>query len=73
LGYTPNSAILQKVGIKSLYIFSTVQNILTFTKYSGLDPEVNAYGVNSRGTEIGIDYGTYPQSKTYIFGVNITF
>ena len=73
LGYTLNPGLLQRAGIKNLYIFSTVQNLFTLTKYSGLDPEVNAYGVNSRGTEIGIDYGTYPQSKTYIFGLNFTF
>jgi len=49
----------------------TGQNLLTLTKYSGYDPEVNAYGASS--VALGVDYGTYPQSKTVIFGVNVEF
>ncbi|MEI7663491.1 MAG: TonB-dependent receptor [Bacteroidota bacterium] len=55
--------------IKKLTIYITGQNLLTFTKYSGFDPEVNAFG--SSATELGIDYGTYPQSKTLILGLNV--
>lgn len=57
--------------IKRLTVYVTGQNLLTFTGYSGFDPEVNAYG--NSATELGIDYGTYPQSINVIFGLNVQF
>jgi TonB-linked SusC/RagA family outer membrane protein len=57
--------------IKQFSVYVTGQNLLTFTKYSGFDPEVNAYGNNA--AEMGIDYGTYPQSINVIFGLNLKF
>lgn len=57
--------------IPQLSVYVTGQNLLTFTGYSGFDPEVSAYGNSS--TEFGIDYGTYPQSINVIFGVNVQF
>ena len=57
--------------IKRLSVYVTGQNLLTFTKYSGFDPEVNAYGMSA--TELGIDYGTYPQAITMIVGLNVEF
>jgi hypothetical protein len=57
--------------IKQFSVYVTGQNLLTFTGYSGFDPEVNAYGNNA--TEMGIDYGTYPQSINVIFGLNVQF
>jgi hypothetical protein len=57
--------------IKNLSVYVTGQNLLTFTKYTGFDPEVNAFG--NSAVEVGIDYGTYPQSRTIVFGVNVEF
>lgn len=57
--------------IQDLSVYITGQNLLTFTGYSGFDPEVNAFGTSA--TELGIDYGTYPQSMTLILGLNVTF
>jgi TonB-linked SusC/RagA family outer membrane protein len=57
--------------IKNLSVYVTGQNLLTFTSYSGFDPEVNAYG--NSAVEQGIDYGTYPQAITLIFGLNLEF
>ena len=71
LAYSLPKKILSKATISELQFYITAQNLLTFTKYSGYDPEVNAYGTSS--TELGVDYGTYPQSRTFIFGVNIQF
>jgi TonB-linked SusC/RagA family outer membrane protein len=56
---------------KMLSVYITGQNIWTITDYSGFDPEVNAFG--NSATELGIDYGTYPQSITVILGVDVTF
>jgi len=58
--------------IQSLKLYVTAQNLYTWTKYSGFDPEVSAFGGNS-GTALGIDYGTYPQVRTFIFGLKAGF
>jgi hypothetical protein len=57
--------------ISRLSIYVTGQNLLTFTGYSGFDPEVNAYG--NSAVEMGIDYGTYPQARSIIVGLNVEF
>ncbi len=57
--------------IKLLSVYFTGQNLLTFTNYSGFDPEVNAFG--NSATELGIDYGTYPQARTFVVGLNVEF
>ncbi|MBU1008820.1 MAG: TonB-dependent receptor [Bacteroidetes bacterium] len=57
--------------IQNLSVYVTGRNLLTFTKYSGFDPEVNAF--NNSATEMGIDYGTYPQSRSIIVGLNVEF
>jgi TonB-dependent starch-binding outer membrane protein SusC len=62
----------QKIkAISKLTVYITGQNLLTLTQYSGFDPEVNAYG--NSATELGIDYGTYPQARSLIVGLNVEF
>ncbi|HEU4790756.1 MAG TPA: TonB-dependent receptor [Flavobacterium sp.] len=69
LGYDFNKMML---GLKSLKLYFTGQNLITWTNYSGFDPEVSAYNTNT-GTSPGIDYGTYPQVRTFIFGLKAGF
>jgi len=57
--------------IKNLSVYITGQNLLTFTNYTGFDPEVNAFGSSS--TTLGVDYGTYPQARSIIVGINVEF
>jgi len=57
--------------IKRASIYVTGQNLVTLTKYSGFDPEVNAFG--NSALQLGIDYGTYPQVRSLIIGMNIDF
>ena len=71
LGYMLQGRWMGKVGINKLNIYVTGQNLLTLTNYSGYDPEVNMGGGSS--TVLGVDYGTYPQSKSVVAGVNIEF
>nr|WP_255406449.1 TonB-dependent receptor [Prevotella sp. KH2C16] len=71
LAYLFDKEQIRKWGLSRLQLYVTGQNLLTLTKYSGYDPEVNAYGSNA--VLLGIDYGTYPQSKAVIFGLNIEF
>jgi TonB-linked outer membrane protein, SusC/RagA family len=67
IGYTLPKSITRKVLINSLRLYVAAENLLTFTKYEGFDPEVGTSG----GTSIGIDRGCYPQARTFTFGVNV--
>ena len=71
LSYKILENVKKKKGVPKMSVYVTGQNLLTFTKYSGYDPEVNAYG--NSATEMGIDYGTYPQALTFIAGLNVEF
>lgn len=71
LSYNFNTARMSRLGISRLSVYTTGQNLVTLTKYSGFDPEVNAYGLSA--TELGIDYGTYPQARTLTVGMNVEF
>lgn len=71
LSYDVNLPIMKKWNISRLQPYFTAQNLLTLTKYSGFDPEVNQFGGSS--TIQGIDWGTYPQVRTFVFGLNIDF
>ena len=70
LGYDLPKRTLKKVNIKSLRFYVSAQNLITWTKYTGLDPEVSAY--NSALTP-GFDYSVYPRAKTIIAGLNLNF
>jgi TonB-dependent starch-binding outer membrane protein SusC len=62
------------LNISSLRAFITAQNLFTFTKYKGFDPEVSAASSGlGRSISVGEDNATYPQAKTFVFGVNVTF
>ncbi len=71
LSYNFSGKLLKKWGITRLQPYFTATNLLTWTNYSGMDPEVNQWG--NSGTVQGIDWGTYPHSKTYTLGVNVEF
>lgn len=71
LGYTLPEKLTEKLKIKSLRFYTTGENLFTITNYSGLDPEVNAFG--SSNTVRGIDFGTYPQTRNILFGASIKF
>ncbi|MCU4156160.1 TonB-dependent receptor [Carboxylicivirga sp. A043] len=59
--------------LSSVRLYFSGQNLLTFTDYSGLDPEIGASSSTQASLTQGIDYGTYPQSRTYSFGASVTF
>jgi len=63
IGYTLPQNITQKFRCSKLRFYVTASNLFTITKYSGYDPEVGS----------GVDYGNYPQSRTFTFGLNATF
>ncbi|MDR0658411.1 MAG: TonB-dependent receptor [Mediterranea sp.] len=67
--------ILAKAGLNQLRVYVNATNLLTFTEYSGADPEVNVAGdYNSGvGTVQGLDFSTPPHPRTIVFGFNVTY
>ena len=70
LGYTFPRKMLSKIGISKLRLYATGSNLLTWTKYSGFDPEVSTMG---SGLTPGVDFGAYPKSRSFVFGINLAF
>jgi len=68
LGYTIPESISRKALISKFRVFVSAENLLTFTKYEGFDPEISA-----GGTSIGIDRGIYPQARVLSCGLNVAF
>lgn len=75
LGYTLPSSLLDRLNIERLRIYVSAQNILTLTEYPGYDPEVNyqSSGGTNGNRNLGLDYGSYPNAKSYTIGLNIGF
>ena len=68
LGYTLPQTLTKKFFVERLRFFVMAENLATWTKYWGFDPEIS-----SGGTSLGVDRGIYPQARTYTIGFNITF
>jgi len=76
LGYTIPEVITQRFGVSVLNVYLNAQNLLTWTNYSGLDPEVGNLVDNSqqnRNVARGIDFNAYPVNKMYLLGIKLTF
>jgi hypothetical protein len=70
LSYSLKKSWASKIHVQSIKIFATGYNLFTFTKYSGMDPEVNYAGDSN--LRLGTDFFTYPQSRKFVFGINIS-
>jgi len=68
LGYSLPKNIINKFYVDRIRLYVSAENLLTFTKYHGFDPEIS-----SGGTSLGVDYGVYPQARTFMIGVNVGF
>ncbi len=69
IGYTLPSTVTEKIGATNLRVYLQGTNLLTFTEYTGFDPEINAIGNNQ--LNLGIDNNVYPQAKIFTFGINL--
>jgi TonB-dependent starch-binding outer membrane protein SusC len=69
LGYTIPVTLTKKYGIENLRLYVGAKNLITWTNYSGLDPEIGG----NDPLLFGIDYGVYPQAKMYNVGINLSF
>ncbi|MDZ7881010.1 MAG: TonB-dependent receptor [Saprospiraceae bacterium] len=66
IGYTLPNFITSKVGLTRLRVYVSGNNLKTFTKYTGFDPEIG-------GDSFGIDRGFYPQARSFMFGLSAGF
>ena len=71
LGYTLPKNWVRKAYLENVRIYMNIQNLHTWTKYKGLDPEVGAMYGDALMT--GVDYGRYPTPRIYTFGLNVSF
>ena len=67
LGYTLPRQMTRKIGLDRFRVFGMAENLFTWTRYWGFDPEIG-----SGSTSLGVDYGVYPQARTFTVGFNIT-
>lgn len=70
LGYSLPKSLLSKIKFEKFRLYVSAQNLFTFTQYSGMDPEIGAYG---GPLNAGVDRGFYPQARVLLGGVNVTF
>jgi hypothetical protein len=71
LGYTLPERLAGRLSARSIRVYVQGQNLVTWTDYSGFDPEVNFNGVSN--ITRGIDFYTLPQARTYTIGLNVGF
>jgi TonB-linked SusC/RagA family outer membrane protein len=71
LGYNLPKALINRIKMSNARIYISAQNLKTFTKYSGYDPELGA--INNRATFMNVDNGRYPVPRSYTVGANIEF
>jgi len=78
LSYNLPETLLSRLKLSNVKVYVTGENLFTVTNYKGFDPEVNAFtntndATQNKNTFVGIDYGTYPQTRNLIFGLNVSF
>jgi TonB-dependent starch-binding outer membrane protein SusC len=75
LGYRLPQSLLSRLGGTQINVYIQAQNLFTFTKYTGLDPEINLRDSNGIGQDrhMGVDEGAYPASRAFIGGINLSF
>lgn len=76
LSYRIDPKVMEHIGFRSASIYVSAQNLFTITRYTGFDPEVSSFGATSntednKNVSLGVDYGAYPQAKTFLVGLNI--
>ncbi|MEZ4994070.1 MAG: TonB-dependent receptor [Saprospiraceae bacterium] len=74
LGYSLPASVLRPLGLSQLRVYVTGSNLKLWTNYSGYDPEVSTTRSSAySGLTPGVDYSSFPRSRSYTFGLNVTF
>lgn len=66
IGYSLPRSLSNRIGLQKIRLYAMAENLMTFTKYTGFDPEIG-------GGIMSIDRGIYPQARSYMFGLNVAF
>lgn len=72
-GYTLPNSIAQKLHLSKLRAYTSIENLATFTNYTGFDPEVGASTQSASGNVFGLDNGRYPSPQVFTIGLNVSF
>lgn len=70
LGYNFDSRLIRKIKLSKARVFMSAENLFTWTKYSGYDPEVS---IRNGALTPGLDFSAYPRARSFNMGVNLTF
>lgn len=76
LGYSIPKSALEKIRLSQARIYVTGQNVITFTKYSGLNPELGYVGGDKSAgqyNQLNVDYAQYPLARTWTIGATLSF
>jgi TonB-linked SusC/RagA family outer membrane protein len=71
LGYTLPETVVRKLMLENIRVYANIQNLATFTNYTGYDPEIGASTASQN--VFGLDNGRYPSPQVYSFGVSLSF
>ena len=71
LAYNLPKSALNKIGFNAVSVFASVKNAFLITNYSGYDPEVNSFAFD--GLRPGVDMSSFPNARSFIFGLNVSF
>ena len=71
LGYNLPKSFIKRAKLTNARVYATAQNLYTFTKYTGYDPELGAFNQSARLANF--DNGNYPNPRTFTFGLNLDF
>ena len=69
IGYTLPESFIKRIDVSMWRFYFSAENLFTFTKYTGADPEIGAID----SFDIGIDRGIYPQARTFRVGLTVSF
>jgi TonB-linked SusC/RagA family outer membrane protein len=71
LRYSTRGGFLRNIGAGSMHVEILGRNLMTWTDYTGYDPEINMFGLST--VERGVDFAVYPNARTYTLGVRLTY
>ncbi len=69
VAYNLPRSLIDRIKFTNIKVYAQAQNLVTWTKYKGFDPEVSAFSVTN--TAPGTDFLTYPQARTFTFGISV--
>lgn len=72
IGYSLPQSVLNRINIRSMRVYASVDNLYTFTRYSGFDPDVGSQMNNPDPLLIGVDTGRYPSQRLFLFGLSLS-